>query len=100
MFHAQHGGDDSDTKPTCGSQQQEATCDASTLKPLILHLDPLAGKLHDTHQITRALVEWLRYELQRESGAEISSAAALSAVDIVRVCSDVVFFGLFRKRRI
>lgn len=55
------------------------------MRPVILHLDPLAGNLHDTSQITSALVQWLRYELQRETGADISSEAARAAVDTARV---------------
>lgn len=74
-----------DTVNRTHAQTEGASCDANNLRPLILHLDPLAGNIHDTNQISYALLEWLRYELQRESGVEISFATALSAVDVVRV---------------
>ena len=78
VFSANHGTGGVDTQPS-------SAAGAGDIRPVILHLDPLASELHDTKQITSALVQWLRYELQRETGAEITSDAAQAAVDVVRV---------------
>lgn len=91
VFSANHGTGGADTQPSRAAgtshrqQRWESTAGAADMRPVILHLDPLASELHDTKQITSALVQWLRYELQRETGAEITSDAAQAAVDVVRV---------------
>jgi hypothetical protein len=67
----------------------QSNCEASPLRPLVLHLDPLTCSQHDTKKVAGALGSWLRSELEREVDAEICPAAALSAVDCVRVRSHV-----------
>lgn len=63
----------------------DASLESTTHRPVILHLDPLTGSLHDPNEIMYALVEWLRFQLQQESGVEMSSAATLCTVDFVQV---------------
>lgn len=80
------GGSSADVeKPAAGIGAPVTLRDGAAPMPLLLHLDPLPSSSHNTNKIAAVLADWLRHELERQTGEPVSHAKALAALRGIRV---------------